>query len=267
MISRQLTIKYHFNKSSKLYNSKAGKMHWVYFVLAALLVVGVVFFLSRSDSLKEIEIRGHEWQRTIVLAQYSLVEAEGWADEVPEGSEIISETDMVREYRKIPDGFEDVEESYEDESSWNSENDENDQHNSVATESMGDGDSTRTRTVIRQKFIEEPVYCIRTKYRHKTWVELEPLIASGADHSPFWPSADTKKSSPVEIGDIKEISRDELYTVEAVELGSGNSFQIKSIQRQPLSFEQFSRLKKNSRWKARFGILGALQEIPELASE
>jgi hypothetical protein len=122
-------------------------------------------------------------------------------------------------------------------------------------------DVTKTRRVKRQKYRKEPVFDTKITYDVEKWTKIDKVTASGVNDEPRWPETNAAKSSPARVGDIREGARTETFKVKAKRVSDGDEYEFDKIGDKPLTFDQFMKLRKGSKWEAIFSGLGALREI------
>ncbi len=152
------------------------------------LLSGLVFsFLSTFNSTIEVDVTGHEWQRTLHIQQYINVQEEGW--NIPQGGKEIERFKAIHHYNEVFRGYETRTRTVREK---------------VGTEQylcgkkdLGNGyfeDKHCTRDVYRsrQESYQHKVYdripIHKTKYRYSIfrWKADQPIVTQGTDHQPKW---------------------------------------------------------------------------------
>lgn len=235
-------------------------------IFAVLLLILMAFSCQQKPG--QLEVLSASWQRTIEREQYKTVRESAWQNEVPSGAREISRNREIRKYNEIPDGFEEVTETYTEKVKSGEKQVKDGKVN------LGNGrfkikyktvpiykDVSKTRRVKRQKYRKEPVYDNKITYDVEKWVKIDKVSASGVNDEPSWPDTKAVKSSPAKVGDIREGPRTENFKVKAKRVSDGDEYEFDKIGDKPLTLEQFMKLRKGSKWEAIFSGLGALREI------
>jgi hypothetical protein len=224
--------------------------------------------LSCQEKPGKIEITGNLWTRVIERAEYRTVREQAWQNEVPAGARKLSSAREIRSHKEIPDGYENVTETYTEKIKVGEKKVE------AGKTDLGNGrfevkyrmepqyrEVEKTRQVRRQKYRKEPVYDEKVTYDIDRWVDIDPVKASGTTDEPVWPDSGASSGSALKTGDIKEKSRSENYVVKAKKIGMNEEFEIKYQRAVPLTCEQFMKLRPKTQWEAIFSGLGDLREI------
>ncbi len=235
-------------------------------VIALLFLILGMF--SCQEKAGKLEITETLWTRTIERMEYKTVREEKWRNEVPANARELSSSRKIRSHREIPDGFHTVTETYTEKVKVG-EKKVKDKRVSLGNGRFKDTykmvpeykNEKRTRQVKKQKYRKEPVFDEKVTYDADRWIEISPASAKGTTEEPKWPDAGLRGESSPKIGDIKEKSRSEVYVVKALRDGSKKEIEIKQLKDKPLSFEQFMKLRKGTKWDATFSGLGALKDI------
>ncbi len=235
-------------------------------IFAILMLI--LMALSCQQKPGQLEVLSTSWTRSIEREQFKTVRESAWQNEVPSGAREISRNREIRKYNEIPDGFEEVDESYTEKVKTGEKKVEDGKVN------LGNGrfkvkykmvpeykEVTRTRRVKKQKYRKEPVYDNKITYDIEKWIAIEKVTASGSDDEPKWPDSKASAKSPPQIGDIREGVKAEDYRVKAKRVSDGKEYDIKELGGKSLTFEQFMKLRKGSKWDAIFSGLGGLNEI------
>jgi len=232
------------------------------------LLFFVLMFLSSRETPEKIEIIDNQWTRIIERQEYKTVEESAWENEVPQAAVKLSSSREIRDYKKIPDGFEEVEETYTEKVKVGEDKVEDGKID------LGNGrfqvkykmvpkykEEQRTRMVRREKFRKEPIYAEKVTYNIDRWIDIAPVELKGTQDEPKWPDSGARKNTPPQVGDISEKARKEAYLVKVRRIGDGKEYEVKEMRNKELTFEQFMKLRKGSQWEAIFSGLGDLREI------
>ena len=232
------------------------------------LLFFVLMFLSSRETPEKIEIIDNQWTRIIERQEYKTVEEKAWENEVPQAAVKLSSSREIRDYKKIPDGFEEVEETYTEKVKIGEDKVEDGKID------LGNGrfqvkykmvpkykEEQRTRMVKREKFRKEPIYAEKVTYNIDRWIDITPVELKGAQDEPKWPDAGVKKNTPPQIGDVSEKARKEAYMVKVKRLSDGKEYEVNKMREKELTFDQFMKLRKGTQWEAIFSGLGDLREI------
>ncbi len=235
-------------------------------IFAILFLILAV--LSCHESSAKIEITATQWARQIERDEYKTVREKAWANEVPAGAIKFSSAREVRSHKQIPDGFEEVDETYTEKVKVGEKQVED------GKTDLGNGrfkikykivpeynEETRTRKVKRQKFRKEPVYDEMVTYDIDRWVPFAPVELAGTTDEPRWPESGASNNTPPNIGDLTEKARIETYVVKAKKAGEASEIEIKELRNKPLTMEQFMKLRIGTKWEAIFSGLGDLRDI------
>ncbi|MBU1107826.1 MAG: zinc finger Ran-binding domain-containing protein [Candidatus Riflebacteria bacterium] len=235
-------------------------------IIALLLLI--VSFLSCRETADKVEILDNQWTRVIERSEYKTVEEQAWENEVPKSAVRLSSSREIRDYKQIPDGFEEVDESYTERVKIGEEKVED------GKTDLGNGrfkvkykmvpkykEEQRTRRVKKQKYRKEPIYDEKITFNIDRWIDIAPVELKGSQDEPKWPDAGIIKNTPPRVGDISEKTRKETYVVKLKRLSDNKGFEVKKLRDKELTFEQFMKLRKGSQWEALFSGLGDLREI------
>ena len=217
------------------------KNHAVWFLLAALLLIGIACVWYFAPVTREGEVVSFGWQREIAVEEYNTFRESGWT--VPGGGSVVSSNREIRSYRKVLDHYEyktkrvskRVQDGY-----------------SVEYKDLGNGQFKEVRkpkykTVYENQKVREPVYrqepIYDTKYYYNIdkWKETDSLVSRGDDHEPKWAETDlpTKVESP-KYGDKRQGGRKAVYWV-IIKDDKGNE------QKLERSFEEWEKLNKGDK--------------------
>jgi hypothetical protein len=232
-------------------------------------IVLILLALSCQQKIAQIEVTETSWQRSIELEEYQTVQETAWRNEVPAGARQLSSKREIRHYNQLPDGDKTVEETYAEKVKVGIK------RLQTGKKNLGNGsfkkiyktvpkyeNETKTRTVKKQKYRKEPVYDEKITYNINKWKAIETVVASGRNDEPKWPETKAAKSSAsAKIGDYRNGKKSEVYKVKARKVGEKEEFVINEIGDKPLTYDQFMKLKKGSKWEAVFTGLGNLSNI------
>lgn len=232
------------------------------------LLFFVLMFLSSRETPEKIEIIDNQWTRIIERQEYKTVEEKAWENEVPQAAVKLSSSREIRDYKKISDGFEEVEETYTEKVKIGEDKVEDGKID------LGNGrfqvkykmvpkykEEQRTRMVRREKFRKEPIYAEKVTYNIDRWIDIAPVELKGTQDEPKWPDSGAEKNTPPKVGDVSEKARKETYLVKVRRLSDGKEYEVKEMRNKELTFEQFMKLRKGTQWEAIFSGLGDLREI------
>lgn len=233
-----------------------------------MLLFLVLTFLSCQEKPGKIEVTDTSWTRVIERLEYKTVQEQAWQNEVPATAVRLSSAREVRSHKEIPDGFENVTETYTEKVQVGEKKVQD------GKTDLGNGrfeikykmvpeykEEKRTRQVRKQKFRKEPIYDEKVTYNIDRWLDIPLVEAKGTVEEPVWPDAGVKGSAVPQVGDVKEKLRKEEYIVKAKRDGAGEEFEIKMLRNVPVTHEQFMKLRKGTKWEAIFSGLGDLREI------
>jgi hypothetical protein len=228
----------------------------------------ILMALSCQEKAGRLEVTEASWKRSIQLEQLQRVRETAWRNEVPAGATRVSSSREIRSYNQIPDGFEEVDETYTE-------------RVKVGEKKVKDGkvdlgngrfkikykmvpqyeERKKTRRVRRQKYRKEPVYDEKVTYDINRWRKIDTAVKTGVNTEPVWPETKVVKRSPPQVGDIREGARSEEFTIKAKRLDSDDVLEFKKILDKPVTYEQFMKLRKGTQWEAVFSGLGTLNKI------
>lgn len=233
-----------------------------------LVLMLILLALSCQQKSGQLEILSASWQRGIEREQYQTVKESAWQSELPTTAREISRSREIRKYNEIPDGFEEVDETYTEKEKVGEKRVED------GVKDLGNGrfqkkykvvpeyrEVKKTRRVKKQKFRKEPVYENKIHYEIDKWMPIEKVTASGIDNDPAWPDSKAVKNATPRVGDIREGQRKEEFKVKAVRVSDKKEYEFNKLSGKPLTYEQFMKLRKGTTWEAVFSGLGGLNEI------
>ncbi|OGK12762.1 MAG: hypothetical protein A2W80_18355 [Candidatus Riflebacteria bacterium GWC2_50_8] len=233
-----------------------------------VLLFLIFSFLSCRETPDKIEITDNQWTRVIERSEYKTVQESAWQNEVPQAAIRLSSNREIRDHKQIPDGFENVQETYTEKVKIGEDKVEDGKID------LGNGrfqvkykmvpkykDEQRTRMVKQQKFRKEPIYDEKVTYNIDRWIDIAPVELKGTQDEPKWPEAGVIKNTPPQVGDVSEKARNETYVVKVKRLSDGKEHEVKKMRDKELTFEQFMKLRKGTQWDAIFSGLGDLREI------
>lgn len=235
-------------------------------IFAVLLLILMAFSCQQKSG--QLEVLSASWQRTIEREQYKTVRESAWKNEVPTGAREISRNREIRKYNEIPDGFEEVNETYTEQVKVGEKKVKDGKVNlgngrfKVKYKTVPEYKSvTKTRRVKKQKYRKEPVYDTKVTYDIEKWTPIDKVVASGVNDEPHWPETKAESSGSTKIGAIREGKKSETFKVKAKRVDNGEEYEFDKIGDKPLTLDQFMKLRKGSKWEAIFSGLGALREI------
>lgn len=233
-----------------------------------ILLFMILTAFSCYEKAVKIEITANSWVRIIERNEYKTVREQAWVKEVPAEARKLGSERKVRSHKEIPDGFEEVDETYTQKVKVGEKQVED------GKVDLGNGrfkikykmvpeykEEERTRRVRRQKFRKEPVYDEEVTYDIERWVAFAPVQLQGATDEPRWPDSGVANNVPPKVGDLSEKSRTENYSVKAKRLDNSSEVEIKELHNEPLTLEQFMKLRVGTTWEAVFSGLGDLRDI------
>ena len=173
-----------------------------------VLLFLVFSWLSCSEKAGKLEIVENSWTRTIQVEEYKNVVESAWKNEVPAGATRISSKSELKRHDQIPDGYENVSETYTEKVQTGTKRVKDKKKN------LGNGrfeftyknvpvyeNKTKTRMVKRQRYRKVPVYDEKVTYSINRWMKGKIITASGKDDEPAWPEIDGSSNTPAAIGD------------------------------------------------------------------
>lgn len=236
----------------------------------AIFAVLMLILMAMSCQQKpgQLEIMSTSWQRSIEREQYQTVRESAWKSEMPSSAREISRSRDIRKYNQVPDGTEVVDEDYTEKVKVGEKKVQDGKVN------LGNGrfkikykmvpeykSVTKTRKVTRTKYRQVPVYEDKITYDVEKWRSLEKVQASGTDNEPVWPETKASVSTPAKVGDIREGKKSEIYKVKARRVSDKKEFDLDKLEGKPLTYEQFMKLRKGTKWEAIFNGLGGLSSV------
>lgn len=228
---------------------KASRPAWLLPVVGiAILLVCILgaFALFSSDEM-DVGIEEMRWERSVVVEELQTVTEEGW--ELPEGADVISQQEEIREYDQVVVGYETKQRQV-------SEQVQVGERTYVCGQrDLGNGFfediecsepvyETQQRTETYEEPIFEPVPVYDTKYVYEVerWTAVRTERATGNDQDVYWPELNL---SP----DQREGERQESYQIV---FGSDNG------ERYTMTFplEEWLSFESRGRYKLRVNSLG-----------
>lgn len=152
------------------------------------ILSGLIFsFLSTFNSSIDVDVVGHEWQRTIYLEQYKKVIEEAWR--IPQGGKELERFRAIHHYDQVFRGYETRTRTVREKVG--------DERYVCGKTDLGNGyfeDKYCTRAIYqnRQETYQHKVYdkvpVYKTKYRFSIfrWKRDKPLQTQGMNHQPKW---------------------------------------------------------------------------------
>ena len=144
-------------------------------------MIGLIWFAC-SDKQVELVVEGHAWTRTIPVEQFSTLRESQWCDSTPADARVLSRTNEVHHYDKVPDGEDCREVPGSCSETCTNVDNGNGSFSEVCTQSC-----TSARRECTTRYREVPVYADKCDYEVDRWVRVRAAEASGADRAPVWP--------------------------------------------------------------------------------
>lgn len=164
-------------------------------VVLVVLLIGAGIFLLNWTEETSLVATGHEWERSIDVERYNLLEVRSWRDSRPSGDDarIISGTcrEEQRSTRRVADG--------ED----------------CSTRRVDQGDGTfREEQVCTTRYREEPVYDDKCNWEVKRWEwERTARASGGLLDTPYWPETNVTPCSFTRPGCERDDDRNADYLI------------------------------------------------------
>lgn len=178
-------------------------------VSGALFIVFLIAYLAWPSHL-EVEATGFYWNRTVNIEAYQTVTEQDWS--VPAGGKELSHRQEIRSYLKVLDHYDTgtrrVQTGTED---YN-----------CGTRDLGNGyfeDVTCSRAVYSDEpysdpvYREDPVYDTKYTYKINKWAPEKSVTAEASTKQPYWPAINLTGNGSNVLGNEREQSRSEKYTV------------------------------------------------------
>lgn len=192
-------------------------------LLVVLCVVGYIIIraVSKTDEIKAT-VTDVYWERSINLTEYTEVTQSAWQDEVPADADILS---CSQEYRYTSD-----------------------QPAANATEVCGEAYTVDTGTGVGE-VVQDCVYEVYDNfcdYHAWEWVPIAPVIASGYNLSPTWPTLNLTSNQ-------QENDRTESYTIDFQNSKQDYTYSTTDL-------DLFLQAEPGSEWTLQVNQLGTVQE-------
>lgn len=171
---------------------RSPKKHKGLVITGIIILLIFIFYQLGKPKVVDLTVFGHEWQRTIDIENYRLVEREDWF--VPADGRVVNSYRAIHRYDRVLDHYETKtrtvrvqvgEERYKS-----------------GKRDLGNGyfeDVYSTRPIYKEKTEEYqepiyrnvPVYDNKYVYQIKAWVTDHTAVAKGKDKNPYWPKGAT----------------------------------------------------------------------------
>ncbi|MFN2303372.1 MAG: zinc ribbon domain-containing protein [Anaerolineales bacterium] len=191
------------------------------FAVIAVIIVAIIL-LTRTNDITATVIDTN-WERSILIEEYRMIENNGWWDEIPNDANVIS---CSQEYRytsdePVPNSTEECGEPY------------------VVDTGTGVGEVVQDCTY--------DVYDEYCEYQEMQWTVVDTLMETGANQNPVWPI--------VNLGiDQREADREESYTI--VFSGDGDTYTFTTS-----NVDLYQMANIGSEWNLSVNQLGGIQSI------
>ena len=182
-------------------------------ILSSPILAGIVYYLLQAFPLAiDVEVIGHEWERSIQFQHYEAVTQEAW--KVPSGAFNVSSFRAVHHYDRVSRGFETRTRTVRDKVG--------EERYVCGQRDLGNGyfeDVYCTRPIYENReetyrtevFDDVPVYAKKYRFDLMQWVSRPEYVQrnSGNDHNPDWPKAPSRGKAD----EWREVSRQESYRI------------------------------------------------------
>lgn len=211
---------------------KKGGFNWrtmAVIGVVALVIVGAIAALTATRETKII-VRGHSWEREILIEQYQQVREGAWDEQVPIDAYSTSCSQRQRDTRQVPDGQE------------------------CRTIRTDNGDGTFSeREQCTTRYRSEPVYDTWCDYTIDRWAYGRSVTTSGqsVNESPVWGEVTLKCEGQARLGCERESSRKETYLVHFAGTDNDKTYQC------PFPQDQWQNIRVESLWNARVRVIDA----------
>lgn len=184
-------------------------------ILIGLGIFTFLIILLLLDKNITVKVVSFDWERTIKVEEYKLVEEEGWS--VPSGGTETSSFEAIHHYDQVLDRYETRTKT--EQRAVGSE------QYACGTRDLGNGyfeDKYCTRTIYESYEVsyeepiyrKEPVYATKYRYLIYRWKSIAPLKSSGKDKEPHWPNTNHIKLNPTHF---REGKRKDIYRVQVLD--------------------------------------------------
>lgn len=226
----------------------------------AVVIFGVLVYISTLTYSCDVEVAGLEWQRTIKLEEYKTVQETAWEGEVPAEARVQSKEQALHHNDRVAIGSRSVPETYTEKVSDGTEqyvcgrkNKKNGYFEDEYCTRTKYKEVTKTRTRTETVYKDVPVYRTRYSYLIDKWVPAGEKTASGTDFNPQW--------AMIQVDNIHSRAgeRSETYNLLCKELGGKNKlYKIK------LTSDDWSRFQNGMHLHGKTNFFGSLVSIDEL---
>lgn len=173
---------------------KKERPRWLIPVIGAVILFACLFgavALFRGNEL-DVSIQDMQWERSVVVEELQTVTEEGW--EIPQGAQLISQQEEIREYDQVVVGYETKERQV-------SERVQVGERTYVCGQrDLGNGffediectepvyeTQQRTETYEEPIYEQVPVYGTKYTYEIERWTEVRTERVTGHDQQAYWP--------------------------------------------------------------------------------
>jgi hypothetical protein len=233
-----------------------------------IVLLFVAMMALQCMSFEEmLEVTQTNWFRQINIQEFQALQKAAWKDELPVKARLLKEERKVRSHKEVLDRHEEVNEEYTEKEQTGTE------RKRVGRKDLGNGrfediykdepvytEVKKTRKVKKPIYRKEPVYDTWVDYEHDLWSDVDKAVAQGTVEPPTWPETGLQPNPPEEYGTKRNGLKTETYKV-VLSSKKGKTYEVEKYQDQPLSYEQFMKLRKGTQWKV---ILSGLDEIKEI---
>jgi hypothetical protein len=235
--------------------STKRKIPIIALVAAGALVViclTAIAFLIFGGRESEATVDGFLWERTLDIEELQTVVEEDW--QIPSGGRLLSQREAIHHYDQILDHYETRQREIEEQVQVGVEvyvcgqrDLGNGFFEDIECEEPVYETRYRTETFEEPIYRDEPVYQTLYSYDIDKWIVISSEVASGNDHSPYWPRANLEENQ-------REGDTDEYYVVYFVD-DEGE------IHEWETTWQQWQRLEQGQQVVLKFNALGQVDEI------
>ncbi len=235
--------------------STKRKIPIIALVAAGALVViclTAIAFLIFGGRESEATVDGFLWERTLDIEELQTVVEEDW--QIPSGGRLLSQREAIHHYDQILDHYETRQREIEEQVQVGVEvyvcgqrDLGNGFFEDIECEEPVYETRYRTETFGEPIYRDEPVYQTLYSYDIDKWTVISSEVASGNDHSPYWPRANLEENQ-------REGDTDEYYVVYFVD-DEGE------IHEWETTWQQWQRLEQGQQVVLKFNALGQVDEI------
>jgi hypothetical protein len=209
-------------ETQKAPSSKMGIIAIIGILVVIACIIVAVMLLTKTDDITAT-VTYLNWERSIAIEEYQMVNKSGWWDEIPDGAEIGS---CSQEYRytsdePVPNSTEECGEPY------------------VVDTGTGVGEVVQDCTY--------EVYDEYCEFTQMEWTVMDTLTEMGSSLNPDWPITNLGINQ-------REGERKEIYTIVFSEGGETYTFTTQDL-------DLFLRANIGSEWNLSVNQLGGIQSI------